>query len=271
MSLVIGFELCQGDETLHHPNKLYIHLRDRSIQNKDSSSCLYLSCLQKTTKVRVVPKVSKTFKGQQMHCVPWHDNTWPSPSLLCPVFPSHEINRNSQSLPWTIWGCPLCWMGHNRDCFSQTVCGLGKPPSQSETKPKGPVIYLYNPLHGQLESTSTLHLPPCTWLLSPWLLRWLNIIHSLRQVKFQNQPWFYKSIEVYPKTKWYMSSIGTTGFSHLWILTVLCRYLLAWRNYPIEPIFKMRDQSLDLQRNLVLMGSERKDGLFQSLSSRKGP
>ena len=27
--------------------------------------------------------------------------------------------------PWTIWGCLFCWMDHNRDSFSQTVCGLG--------------------------------------------------------------------------------------------------------------------------------------------------
>lgn len=45
MSLVMGFELRQGNETLHHPNKLYIHLHDNSVW--DRKTCpLCFSCLQ---------------------------------------------------------------------------------------------------------------------------------------------------------------------------------------------------------------------------------
>jgi hypothetical protein len=34
VSLVVGFEFSEGDETLHHPNKLYIHLHDNSIWDR---------------------------------------------------------------------------------------------------------------------------------------------------------------------------------------------------------------------------------------------
>lgn len=91
---------------------------------------------------------------------------------LCPSFLFCEIGRIVVSLPWTIWGCLLCWMDHNGDCFSQTVCGLGMPPSQSEIKAESPIICLSSQLHGQALvqvqlSFPTLHiLTPSVSLLS---------------------------------------------------------------------------------------------------------
>lgn len=50
MRLVVGFELSQWDETLHHPNKLYIHLHGNSVWDRKARPAglclLCFSCLQ---------------------------------------------------------------------------------------------------------------------------------------------------------------------------------------------------------------------------------
>lgn len=58
-----------------------------------------------------------------------------------------ELGERGVTLPWTTWGCLLCWMNHSGDCFSQTVCGPGKPPSQSEIRSKS--SHLSTQLHSQ--------------------------------------------------------------------------------------------------------------------------
>lgn len=103
-----------------------------------------------------------------------------------------ELGEGGVTLPWTTWGCLLCWMNHSGDCFSQTVCGPGKPPSQSEIRSESLVIC---PLSStaSLQSESSFHF--LAYTVSPRLsatdqhrLRRLGILQSRATLMVGAQP-----------------------------------------------------------------------------------
>lgn len=166
MCFVMGSELSQGDETPHHPHKLYVHLCGSSTWDR------------KRACERRRHRPHKRRPPTWQRCV--GQKAWPAVSagctrpcgqrdllergsVPCPREPQsprplsiRELGEGGVTLPWTTWGCLLCWMSHSGECFSQTVCGLGKPPSQSEIRSESLVIC---PLSStaSLQSESSFH------------------------------------------------------------------------------------------------------------------
>ena len=167
----MGFELSQGKETLHHPDKLHVHLRDNSVWGRN----VQLDCVPAAAEgspgqrcqCSALSKVKGTTSESELSSVPRPKQT---AGLLPPFVPPSLTKQEKQwSLPWTIWGCLFCWMDHNGGCSSQTVCGLGKPPSQSATKTTTtpPITRLESQLQGQPLVRVQPLVPPALHLLTP--------------------------------------------------------------------------------------------------------